>query len=408
MKILHTADWHLGKRLESFSRLEEQREVMQEIIEVANNEKVDAVLIAGDLFDTYNPSTEAVELFYKTLKKLSDNGRRAVVAIAGNHDSPDRIEAPDPLARENGIIFSGYPSSKISDFVLDSGLKVNHSEPGFLELDIPRSHYPLRLLMTPYANEFRLRHFLGKSDEEAELRQLLQEQWQSLTDSYCDDRGVNVLLSHLFMVGKGQELPEEPEEEKPILHVGGAQAIYSSNIPRQIQYTALGHLHRFQNVSGEETNPVIYSGSPLSYSFSEAEQKKYVSVVDVEPGQSARFKKIELEKGRKLVRKRFESTQEAVDWLAWNQQTLVELTLVADEYLTSADRKQLYQAHDGIVTIIPEIRNKPQAESKSRQINLQQSMSELFRRYFAHQHQQEPNEEIMELFKEVQAEKPSE
>lgn len=408
MKILHTADWHLGKRLESFSRLEEQREVMQEIIEIANTEKVDAVLIAGDLFDTYNPSTEAVELFYKTLKKLSDNGRRAVVAIAGNHDSPDRIEAPEPLARENGIIFSGYPSSKISDFALDSGLKVNHSEPGFLELDVPGSHYPLRLLMTPYANEFRLRHFLEKSDEEEELRQLLQERWQSLTANYCDDHGVNVLLSHLFMVRKGEELPEEPEDEKPILHVGGAQAIYSSNIPGQIQYTALGHLHRFQNVSGEETNPVIYSGSPLSYSFSEAEQKKYVSVVDVEPGQSARFKKIELERGRKLVRKRFESTQEAVDWLAWNQDTLVELTLVADEYLTSADRKQLYQAHDGIVTIIPEIRNKPQAESKTRNINLRESMSELFRRYFAHQHQQEPNEEIMQLFKEVQAEKPSE
>ncbi|MCF8231617.1 MAG: exonuclease SbcCD subunit D [Bacteroidales bacterium] len=408
MKILHTADWHLGKRLESFSRLEEQRKVLEEITEVAKAKDVDVVLIAGDLFDTYNPSTEAVELFYKTLKKLSDNGRRAVIAIAGNHDSPDRIEAPDPLALENGIIFSGYPSSQVTDFSLDSGLKAKRSEPGFLELDIPGSQYPLRLLMTPYANEFRLRHFLEKSDEEAELRQLLQERWQSLADSYCDDRGVNVLLSHLFMVTKGQELPEEPEDEKPILHVGGAQAIYSSNIPHQIQYTALGHLHRFQNVSGDDKNPVIYSGSPLSYSFSEAEQKKYVTVVDVEPGQSARFEKIDLNRGRKLVRKRFESTQEAVDWLAWNQDTLVELTLVADEYLTSADRKQLYQAHDGIVTIVPEIRNKPQAESKSRHINLQQSMTELFRRYFAHQHQQEPNEEIMELFKEVQAEKPSE
>jgi len=130
--------------------------------------------------------------------------------------------------------------------------------------------------------------------------------------------------------------------------------------------------------------------------------------VEFEPGQAAQFKKVELKRGRKLVRKRFESTQEAVDWLAWNQDTLVEMTLVADEYLTSADRKQLYQAHDGIVTIIPEIRNKPQAESKTRSINLQESMTELFRRYFAHQHRQEPNKEIMELFKEVQSEKPGE
>lgn len=408
MKILHTADWHLGKRLESFSRLEEQREVLEEITEIAGTHKVDAVLIAGDLFDTYNPSTEAVELFYKTLKELSGNGSRPVIAIAGNHDSPDRIEAPDPLARENGIIFAGYPGSQIRDFSLKSGLKVTYSEPGFLELDLPQSDYPLRLMMTPYANEFRLRQFLGEDNDEAELRKLLQERWQKLAEQHCDNRGVNILLSHLFVVKQGQELPEEPEEEKPILHVGGAQAVYTSNIPGKIQYTALGHLHRFQDVNKDVSPPVIYSGSPLSYSFSEAHQKKYVSVIEAEPGQPVSYNKIELTKGKKLLRKRFESTREAIEWLEANQDTLVELTMVADEYLTSADRKRLNQAHDGIVTIIPEIRNRPQSESKDKSIDLQQSIPELFRQYFIYKYQQEPNEEIMELFKEVQAEKTSE
>ncbi|MCB0293286.1 MAG: exonuclease subunit SbcD, partial [Calditrichaeota bacterium] len=100
MKILHTADWHLGKRLERFSRLEEQREVLEEICGIAEQEAVDAVIIAGDIYDTFNPASEAVELFYKTVKRLADEGRRAVVAIAGNHDSPDRFAAPEPLARE--------------------------------------------------------------------------------------------------------------------------------------------------------------------------------------------------------------------------------------------------------------------------------------------------------------------
>ena len=98
MIILHTSDWHLGKRLDEFSRIEEQNEVLQEICDIADNENANVIIIAGDLFDTFNPPTEAVELFYKTLKKLSKNGNRAVIALAGNHDSPERIEAPDPLA----------------------------------------------------------------------------------------------------------------------------------------------------------------------------------------------------------------------------------------------------------------------------------------------------------------------
>ena len=112
MKILHTADWHLGKWLDNVSRLSEQNEVLSEICEVAEKENVDVVLIAGDLFDTFSPSAEAQELFFRTLKRLGCNGRRPVVAIAGNHDQPDRIEAPDHLARECGIIFIGYPNSK--------------------------------------------------------------------------------------------------------------------------------------------------------------------------------------------------------------------------------------------------------------------------------------------------------
>ena len=134
MRILHTSDWHLGKRLDDFSRLEEQRAVLQEIREVADREEVDVVLVAGDLFDTFNPPTEAVELLYKTLKGLTNDGRRPVIAIAGNHDSPDRIESPDPLARECGIIFTGYPHSIVPPFALDSGLKVLRSDEGFVEL----------------------------------------------------------------------------------------------------------------------------------------------------------------------------------------------------------------------------------------------------------------------------------
>ena len=403
MKILHTADWHLGKRLEKFSRLEEQRAVLGEIIEIADREEVDAILIAGDLFDNYNPSTEAVELFYKTLKRLSNNGKRAVVAIAGNHDSPDRIEAPDPLARECGILFSGYPGTVIAPCELESGICVVQSEPGFIELKLPFQIAKLRLLLTPYANEYRLKTFLGIEGSEEELRQVLARKWADLADKYCDNEGVNILVSHLFMMKKGEKPPEEPDDEKPILHVGGAQAVYSENIPHQIQYAALGHLHRFQ-VIDQKPCPVVYSSSPLSYSFSEAEQQKYVILLDVQPGQPVNYSKIPLIKGKKLQRKRFESIELALQWLHENPDSLVELTLVTDEYLRSEDRKTLLQSHNGIVTIIPEVRNLHNLESRSQTIDLSQGIEDLFKQYFQSRHGQEANPELLELFKEVRAE----
>ena len=404
MKLLHTSDWHLGKRLEDFSRIEEQHLVLQEICELADSEQVDVIIVAGDLYDTFNPPTEAVDLFYKALKRLSDNGRRPVIAIAGNHDSPDRVEAPDPLARECGIIFVGYPHSVVPLFELESGLKVLHSTEGFLEMAIPGCTVPLRLLLTPYANEFRLKTYLGHEDSEEELRIILEEKWKELATAYCDEQGVNVLATHLFVMKKGGQKPEEPAEEKPILHVGGAQVIYSDNIPPQVQYTALGHLHRMHKVDSNPC-PVYYSGSPLSYSFAEANQKKYVLLVDALPGKKALVREVELSMGKKLLRKRAEGIEEALQWLAENPDCLCELTMVTETYLTAHERKQLSCAHDGIVTIVPEVKNVNGVSSEGKKsIDLSKSMEELFADYFTHTKGQAPNADVMALFTELLAE----
>ena len=404
MKILHTSDWHLGKRLEDFSRLEEQQAVLHEICQIADKIKADAILVSGDLFDTFNPPSEAVDLLYKTLKKLTNGGRRPVIAIAGNHDSPDRIEAPDPLARECGIIFVGYPHSIVPEFELETGLKVINSDKGFVELQLPGITAPLRILSTPYANEYRLKTFLGIEDSEKELRKILQENWQNIADKYCDEKGVNILVSHLFMVKKGEPLPEEPEDEKPILHVGGAQAIYSENIPKQIQYTALGHLHRMHSV---DTNPcpIYYSGSPFPYSFSEANQKKYVLDIEVTPGSKASVNQIELTQLKPLLRKRAIGVEDAINWLLENQNALVELILVTDTFLTAKERRKINKAHNNIVSIIPEVTNMEDLTGcPPSSINLSQSMQDLFSEYFLHEKGQDPNKEIMDLFNEILSE----
>lgn len=400
MKILHTADWHLGKRLEHISRLDEQRQVLNEICDITEREAVDVVLIAGDLFDHANPSIEAIELLYETLKRLANNGKRAVVGIAGNHDSPDRIEAPDPLARACGILLAGYPNSQMRPIHLDSGLAISHSEPGFLELKLPSQEAPLRLLLTPYANAIRLQKYLGHEQSEENLRTILQAHWQQLADRYCDDQGVNILMAHLFVMEQDGTPPEESEDERTVLTVGGAGQIFTRNFPSNLQYVALGHLHRKQEISPNPC-PILYSGSPLAYSMSEAGQQKQVLLVEAEPEQAVQIKPIPLQQGKSLFRKTFDEVSEAVIWLQAHPDSLVELTLKTDHFLSAKDRKLLYDAHPGIVNLIPQLTNPELIQSTTSQIDLSKDMEGLFADYFTHKHGQAPNEALMAVFREM-------
>lgn len=398
MKILHTADWHLGKRLDRFSRLEEQVLVMNEIVQIADEQNVDMVLIAGDLFDNFNPGVEAAELFYKTLKRLSLNGKRPVIAISGNHDSPSLINAPDPLARECGIILIGHPKAEILPFGTEHFSIINSKE-GFIELKIDSIPFPIRILHTPFANEVRLKEYFGENKEE-EINRVLAQEWKNLADQFCDDTGVNLLTAHLYMNKRGAEILEEPEGEKPI-KIGNADLIFSDSIPEQIQYTALGHLHGFQNI-GTKEKPVIYSSSPLCYSFSEAGQTKYVSIIDAEPRKAVSFEKKILKNGRTLVRKKFNFIEDAVQWLSANPNTFIELTLESETFLTADERRIIYQSHNGIVHLIPKVRNLELGESQTHEINLSQDIDILFKDYFKSKNGgQEANEELMNLFNEI-------
>ena len=405
MKILHTADWHLGKRLNTFSRLEEQREVLNEICEIAECEAVDVIIVAGDLFDNFNPSSEATELLYSTLHCLSDNGKRAIVAIAGNHDSPERVEVPDALARACGIIFTGYPNTEIKTFRTQSGVEVTKTDKGFAELILPNCPFPLRLILTPYANELRLKKDLGVEGSEDALRIHLQNHWQQLADKYFDNQGVNILVTHLFFMKKGGETPEEPEDEKPI-NVGGASAIFSENIPTQTQYVALGHLHRFQTID-KKPCPMVYSSSPLAYSFAEENQTKYVVILNAEPNKAIDYQPIALKKGKKLLRAKFDNVDEAVAWLEANADALVEITIVSESYLEMTDKRRLQEAHSGLIQIVPEIKSQREGVAEGTKIDLSMGMEELFNAYFK-QHKvgkgQEPSEGLMVMFKEIQGE----
>jgi exonuclease SbcD len=401
LRILHTSDWHLGKKLDGFTRLDEQKEVMDEICRIADEKDVHLVVCAGDIFDVFNPPAEATELFYRTVKRLSKNGERPVIIIAGNHDMPERIEAPDPLARECGILFSGFPNTTIPIFSLDSGVSVTNSEPGYVELNIPAINYPVRLLLTPYANEFRLRSFLGTDNPDQKLQDLLESHWKSLAQKHMQTTGVNLLAAHLFITGNRADINEDLDDERPINHLGGAGAVQSSVFPEQLQYAMLGHIHIPVKVA-DTPCPVKYCGSPLPFTFDDRMQDKCIDIISLSPDSSAKTESIKLTSGKKLVRGTFDTIEKASEWLQIQQDNFVELTIVTKHYLNTEDKKLLHSLHPAIIHIIPELTESEGIIRESRkQIDLGKSVQELFSQYYESKFSFPPDKATQDLFQEL-------
>ncbi len=312
MRILHTSDWHLGRDLEGLSRLDEQKAFVDELVAHADAERVDLVLVAGDGFQSYNPAAAAEALFYDALDRLSAGGRRAVVAIAGNHCSPERFTAASPLARTHGIALFGYPSDEP---VLDQEgagadrVRFVAGGPSWVEVAVPGCPAHAVVLALAYPSEARL--LLAPDGEEAESQVNYADQVRRIfagLEGHFRADTVNVAMSHLFLAG-GQ--PSDSEQE---IQVGGAYSVPPDALPATAQYVALGHLHRPQAAGG--LPHVRYSGSPLAYSFSEAGQAKSVVLVDLEPGEEARIREIPITCGRPLRLWRAASVEQVLEWCA--------------------------------------------------------------------------------------------
>ena len=163
----------------------------------------------------------------------------------------------------------------------------------------------------------------------------------------------------------------------------------------------MGHLHRFQNIDKND-QPVVYSSSPLAYSFSEAGQEKKIIIIDAEPNKNVIVNPVTLNSGKPLIRKKFDDIDLTVQWLNENPYALVELTLVSNTFLSATDMKRIHEAHDGIVHIIPVVNQSSQSQEDLKEIvSLDKDIHVLFNDFFKSKYGQDPNEEIQDLFKEV-------
>jgi exonuclease SbcD len=268
LKLLHTSDWHVGKVLKGVHRLEEQRQVMGEIVEIARGEHVDLVLIAGDLFESSAPPPDAQSLVWDTVLSLRDSGAQVVV-ISGNHDYGAMFEALSPLAGAAGVHVLGRPKSPGDGGVLD--LETNGGERA-------------QLVCLPFLSQrFVVRAAELMAQDAAQNAGTYADRYRAVMKALCEGfttETVNLVMAHGFVrggvLGGGERDAQSIED----------YWVDASVFPPSVQYVALGHLHRTQQLPGGA--PIWYSGSPIQVDFGEGGDARHVLLVDVEPGKPAK------------------------------------------------------------------------------------------------------------------------
>ena len=247
MKFFHLSDLHLGRRMYEFSLIDDQRFILEEIVSLAEKERPDAVVIAGDIYDRAVPSAEAVELFDSFLTELA--GRHIpVLAISGNHDSPERIAFGADLMTPSGVFLSPVYNG--------------HIEP----VTLPDAFGEVNFFLLPFIKPVNVRRFYPDAAMESYTDALRC----AVEHMRVEPSARNVLITHQFVTGGVRSDSED-------ITVGGTDNVDAA-VFDCFDYVALGHLHGAQRI-GRET--LRYSGTPLKYSFSEKDQTKAVTVVEL-------------------------------------------------------------------------------------------------------------------------------
>jgi len=249
MKLMHLSDLHLGKRLNEFSLLEDQSFILQQLVELVRSEQPDGVLLAGDIYDKPVPPAEAVTLFDDFLNKLAQ--LTTVCVTSGNHDSAERLAFGAQLMREGGVHFCGLYTGEPQCVTLQDAYGSVH------------------IYLLPFLKPAHVRHCLPPTEVE-QVTTYHEALRCAVERLHINAAERNVLVAHQFVTG-AQTAGSEA------VNVGGVDNI-GAEVFAAFDYTALGHIHRAQNVGSER---VRYSGTPLKYSFAEWQQEKSVTLVEL-------------------------------------------------------------------------------------------------------------------------------
>ena len=402
MKILHTSDWHLGRTLYGRKRYEEFEAFLAWLAETIQRNEFDALLVAGDVFDTSTPSNRAQELYYRFLCRIAASSCRHVVVIAGNHDSPSFLNAPRELLKVLDVHVIGSASEAPEDEVL-----ALRNEWGVPELIV---------CAVPYLRDRDIRvSEAGESVEDKEWKLIdgIRNHYAvvaTLAEQKREELGVDipiVAMGHLFTAG-GQTVDGDGVRE---LYVGSLAHVTAGIFPACFNYLALGHLHIPQKVSDSET--IRYSGSPLPMGFGEAKQQKSVCQVafglDKGCSPAASVQLIDVPVFQKLERVKGDRdgiSSRILELSATGSQAWLEIIYEGDEIIGDL-REHLEAAITGTQMEILRVKNSRIMDRVLGQIHEQETLDDLnvndvFERCLAaHEVPEEQRPELLRAYQET-------
>ena len=361
MKFGHIGDLHIGKRVHDFSMLEDQRYILDQMMKIFEEQKVDGVLIAGDVYDKTVPSAEAVQLFDEFITGLA-KAEIPVYMISGNHDSAERLSFGAKLFESSDIYISQVYDGEMKRIVLKD------------------QYGPISVYLLPFLKPAAVRHALQRDD----INTYEEGVMAALQECEIDTSQRNVLVAHQFVTGADRSDSEET-------WVGGLDNV-SAEVFKDFDYVALGHIHSPQNVGSEH---IRYCGTPLKYSFSEAGQQKSVTVAELFEKGDLEVREIPLKPLRDM--RKLKGTYMEITSLSSYQDTNTE------DYvqITLTDEEDIVDGMQKLRTVYPNLmrleydnrRTRENQEIAGTETVKRKSELEYFEEFFELQNNQPMNEE---------------
>ena len=358
MKLFHLADLHIGKRVNEFSMIEDQKYILKRILDLAEEEKPDGIILAGDIYDKQIPSAEAVQVFDEFITRLA--GRAIpVFIISGNHDSAERLAFGGRLLNSRGIYLSPVYDGSVT------------------KIPLKDQYGTVWIHLLPFIRPSTVRHVF---ENEADLVTDVQTAAETvIRHMEIDLKDRNILVAHQFVTGASRCESED-------VQVGGLDNIDAA-VFTQFDYTALGHIHSPQNVG---TDRVRYCGTPLKYSFSEVDQEKSITVVELEKKGTVRTSLLPLKPLRDMRKLRgtyLELTDRSF-YRDMNREDYIQVTLTDEDDVPDGLQK-LRVIYPNIMQLLYDIqRTKTTQEVDAAQAVEKKTEMELFYEFYELQNNQ--------------------
>lgn len=394
MRILHTADWHLGKKTDDLDRTEELKSALSQIVSIAREKAVDMVIIAGDIYESYIPSSEAENLFYHTISELSNDGNTAVVVVSGNHDDPKRLSNAGVFASK----FNIYLVGDINNIAInktafhDKNIYPIESGKGYIKFRT-KDNEECVVACLPYPSYYRYNEIKREGDN---INDKIRE-WIAPAVSKFSKDTINIFTSHLLTYGSDLT-PVESLEYSTISSHGSF--VERSTIDVDADYIALGHIHTMIRINKNKHE--YYSGAIINNSFSDNnDTDKYVLIADLHAGKEAVVEPVQLNV-KKLDVFESDSINEIDKFCQVVKDDYVKAVLTNSEGISYERLKELRKRNPNLITF--SVINNEYLDERPLESKKELSNSELFDKFVKDVTGKESKPEVKELFLQLMGE----